>query len=255
MLTLTATRPESFKPGLRSRLRRALRLPLPGHAAYQRLLAGQRGLEIGGPSKLFRRDLPIYKAIDALDGLNFSTHTVWEGELSESRPYVWQPRRQGRQFIGEGSDLSRFADASYDFVLSCNNLEHVANPLLALTEWQRVIRPGGHLLLVLPRKESNFDHRRAVTLFAHLLADFSQSVDEHDLSHLDEIVQFHDRALDRASGDAEAFLARSLKNFDNRCLHHHVFDPGLIDQVLAHAGLQVLLRQSSFTDHIALAQK
>ena len=238
-----------------ARLRRALRLPLPGYRAYRQLLAGRSGLEIGGPSKLFRRDLPIYRVIAALDGLNFSTHTVWEGALSEDRPFVWHPQRQGRQFIGEGNDLARFADASYDFLLSCNNLEHVANPLRALAEWQRVVRPGGHVLLVLPRKESNFDHRRAVTSFAHLLADLKHGSNEHDLSHLDEIVQFHDRSMDAASGDAETFLARSLKNFENRCLHHHVFDPALIDQVLAHAGLQVLLRNTTFTDHIALARK
>lgn len=237
------------------RIRSAFRSPLPEYRAYQQLFAGRSGLEIGGPSKLFRRDLPIYRVMDGLDGVNFAAHTVWEGALSEDRPFTWFAGRGGRQFIGEASDLGRITPASYDFVLSCNNLEHLANPLRALAEWQRVVRPGGHILLVLPRKESNFDHRRAVTPFAHLRDDLQRGTDEHDLSHLDEIVRLHDQSMDAASGDADAFLARSRKNFENRCLHHHVFDMALIDQVFAHAALPVLLRTTTVTDYIAVARK
>lgn len=34
-----------------------------------------------------------------------------------------------------------------------------------------VFKPGGSLIAVLPRKETNFDHRRSVTAFGHLLED------------------------------------------------------------------------------------
>ena len=43
------------------------------------------------------------------------------------------------------------ADASFDLVLFCEVLEHMTNdPLAALTELSRVLRPGGHLILTTP---------------------------------------------------------------------------------------------------------
>lgn len=237
------------------RIRRALRSPLPQYRRYQAVFRGKVGIEIGGPSKIFRRDLPIYKVMGSLDGVNFSAQTVWEGALRAGQTFGYMKGRRGRQFIAEGSDLSAIADSSYDCLISCNNLEHLANPLQALAEWRRVVKPGGHVLLVLPRKESNFDHRREVTRFEHLLEDSANRTDEHDLTHLPEILQFHDRSMDAASGDLEFFRQRSLLNFENRCLHHHVFDPALIDRMLEHADMEVMLRTSTHTDHLALARK
>lgn len=237
------------------RLKRAVRPPLAGYRAYQAIFQGRSGIEIGGPSKLFRRDLPIYKVMRGLDGVNFSARTVWEGALSEGQTFRYMPGRIGQQFIGEGSDLRAIASSRYDFLISCNNLEHIANPLKALAAWQRVVRPGGYILLVLPRKESNFDHRREVTGFEHLLDDLACDTDEHDLTHLDEILAQHDRSMDAATADLEAFRQRSLLNFENRCLHHHVFDMPLLDQMFEHTGMQRILRTSTVTDHIAVARK
>jgi SAM-dependent methyltransferase len=236
-------------------LSRALRRPIEGYRSYQDLLRGKHGLEIGGPTKLFRRDLPIYRVVAALDGVNFSASTVWEGQLTEGLTYRFDKGRVGRQFICEATDLSRLGAQAYDFVVSCNNLEHIANPLQAIDQWLRVLKPGGHLLLVLPRKESNFDHRREVTPFSHLLADFANATDEHDLTHLDEILERHDYSMTPDSPDRESLRARGLRNFENRCLHHHVFDLALIEQVFAHFGLRPLLRTTIPSDTIALAVK
>ncbi len=236
-------------------VKRAFRAPIDNYGAYQARLRGKEGIEIGGPSKIFRRDLPIYKVIRSLDGVNFSGQTVWEGALTEGQTFQYGKGRTGRQFIGEGTELKAIDDGRYDFLISCNNLEHIANPLAALTEWRRVVKPNGHILLILPRKESNFDHRRSVTSFEHLLEDLHNAVDEHDLTHLDEILALHDRSLDTASGDLETFKARSLKNFDNRCLHHHVFDMPLIERIFDHFGMPVVLKNTIQSDYIALGQR
>jgi SAM-dependent methyltransferase len=236
-------------------LKRALRRPIEGHREYQALLRGRYGLEIGGPTKLFRRDLPIYRVVAGLDGVNFSSSTVWEGQLAEGQSYRFDQGRIGRQFICEATDLGLLPEHGYDFVVSCNNLEHIANPLKAVGEWLRVVRPGGHLLLVLPRKESNFDHRREVTLLPHLLADLENGIDEHDLTHLEEILDRHDYSMTADAPDRDSLRARGLRNFENRCLHHHVFDLPLIEQVFAHFGLHTLLRTTTPTDYIALAAK
>ena len=252
-------------------LRRSLRKPVRGHEAYQALVRGKRGLEIGGPSELFRRVVPVYEAAKSIDGVNFSSRTMWEGQLVEGQTYAYVRARKGTQFICEATDLRRIPDQSYDFVLSSNNLEHVANPLKAVKEWMRVVRPGGHLLLVLPRRESNFDRNREVTRFEHLLKDLEEDVDEHDLTHLPEILEFHDYSMDppllrrlmsfvtlRGFGPAmnrETMEARGRSNFENRGLHHHVFDQELIKQVFLYFGLVPVLSASTKIDHIAVALK
>jgi SAM-dependent methyltransferase len=249
--------PEPLPPHrkLLRNLKRAFRRPIAGYRDYQALLRGQHGLEIGGPTKLFRRDLPIYEVVAGLDGVNFSSSTVWEGQIAEGQAYRYGKRRAGRQFICDATDLGRLPAQRYDFVVSCNNLEHIANPLKAVGEWLRVVRPGGYLLLVLPKKESNFEHQRETTSFLHLLTDHDNGTDEHDLTHLDEILDRHDYSMTAETPDRDSLRARGLRNFENRCLHHHVFDLPLIEQVFAHFGLHTLLRTTIATDYIALAAK
>jgi SAM-dependent methyltransferase len=47
-------------------------------------------------------------------------------------------------------DLAEIPDNAFDVVFSNHSLEHVPNPILALKEMRRVLKPGGKLLLVLP---------------------------------------------------------------------------------------------------------
>lgn len=228
---------------------------LPLRQKYQPLFAGKYGIEIGGPSALFRTVLPIYDIVDGLDGVNFSADTIWEGRLKAGGSFNYQKDKSGRQFISEATDLGGIATAQYDFLLSSNCLEHVANPIKALTEWKRVTKAGSGLALVLPNKGSNFDHRRPTTKFDHLLDDFNQDIGEDDLTHLDEIMALHDLSMDPPAGDSEQFRQRSLKNFENRTLHHHVFDVRLIEEMLNHVGFDVLDVTATKTDFFTLATK
>ncbi|RZT95242.1 class I SAM-dependent methyltransferase [Rivibacter subsaxonicus] len=240
---------------LMSRVRNRLGLPMAGHRDFERSLAGKSGLEIGGPSSFFTRRLPLYRLAHAVDQLNFSADTVWS-RAESSKPLDSAPAlARGRTIICDGTDLRQLPDAHYDFVLSCHNLEHIANPLRALAEWVRVIRPGGHLLLIVPSKAGNFDHRRPYTRFEHLLEDFERQVDEHDMTHLDEILALHDLSLDPGAGDAEQFRARSLRNFENRCLHHHVFDLPLVFATMKHFDLGVRRHATTPHEFVVLGQK
>jgi SAM-dependent methyltransferase len=205
------------------------------------LVNGQRGIEIGGPSDFFRSPacpLPIYEKIGSLDNCDFSRNTTW---TSHSDSFVFHPRKTpGKTIFSEGSDLRMIADNSYDFVLSCHNLEHFANPVKALKEWQRIVRPGGGLILVLPDYAMTFDHRRKPTPVAHMLEDFDRDTQEDDQTHLSEILREHDLTMDPGAGTAEEFHQRSLNNFENRCLHHHVFDETNSRDLLCALGINVL---------------
>jgi SAM-dependent methyltransferase len=218
----------------------------------------RKGLEIGGPSRVFSNGniLPLYPHVQQLDNVNFSSQTAWETGLRDGGEFHFaKGKSAGRQYIREAGNLTGIADDSYDFVLSSHCLEHTANPLGALREWRRAVRPGGHLILLLPNPTGTFDHRRPVTMIEHLKADAAARTGEDDLTHLDEILSLHDLGRDPIAGSAAEFRARSLRNVENRCLHHHVFDLALMRAALEETGWTVLGLETVRPIHlVALAQ-
>lgn len=222
--------------------------------AYQDAVRGKAGVEIGGPSAFFRYVLPLYPVIQHLDGVNFSGETMWEGVIQAGHHFEYMPGRVGRQFIAEATGLREIETGRYQFLLSSNCLEHVANPLKALEEWVRVVEPGGFLLLVLPNQVANFDHRRPVTQFEHLLDDYQRRMSEADMTHLPEVLALHDLARDPWAGSRESFVQRCQENVKYRGLHHHVFDLALMERALLHWGVTPLLRNTTETDFVILGQ-
>jgi len=207
------------------------------------LVAGRRGLEIGGPSQGFSRRgfIPIYSLVAGLDNCNFSSKTVWEGTLAEGLNFQYDPNHSpGRQYIAEGTDLRMIPSNSYDFVLSCHSIEHTANPIRALKEWSRLLKEDGGLVLVVPHKEGTFDHRRPTTTLQHLIEDFQKNTGEDDMTHLDEILKYHDIDRDWGSVDMEAFKKQCLQNPQNRCMHQHAFNTPLVAEMVDYAGYKIL---------------
>ena len=221
---------------------------------YLGLLKEKAGIEIGGPSAIFGTILPIYRLVSSLDGVNFSNKTMWEGSIEEGNTFNYFESKTGKQFIADATDLRIIESNAYDFLLSSNCLEHVANPLKALEEWVRVVVPNGYVLLVLPNKKSNFDHRRPITSFGHLLEDYENNITEHDLTHLNEILELHDLSRDPLAGNYENFKARSLNNFSNRGLHHHVFDLPLIERMFKHFNVSLIHSDATNSDYFALGK-
>jgi len=220
------------------------------------LFAYKSGLEVGGPSGIFRNNgfVPIYKILHKLDGCNFSNTTIWEGQLKNGENYNYYKNKKGVQYISEAADLSLIPNSKYDFILSSNCLEHVANPLKAIEEWIRVLKKGGLLFLVLPNKEYCFDHNRSVTDFSHLISDYQNNTSEHDLTHLDEILELHDLNMDKIAGSLEQFKERSLKNFENRALHQHIFDIDVLKDIFNYFKLEVLITYEG-AEYIILGKK
>jgi SAM-dependent methyltransferase len=219
----------------------------------RRFVDGKRGLEIGGPSVVFEggvRPLPIYPRVGSLDNCDFSRDTTWATH-QESFSFCAE-KAPGKNIFRDASDLSSIASQSYDFILSSHNLEHFANPVKALQEWKRVTRPGGGLILVLPDYSRTFDHRRSPTTVDHMFEDFERDTQEDDLSHLPEILDKHDLSLDPGAGSAEEFRRRSLDNFHNRCLHHHVFNRANSRELLTRCGMNVLAVELAPPFHIFL---
>jgi SAM-dependent methyltransferase len=201
----------------------------------------KHGIEMGGPSVAFGDAgmLPIYRYIGQLDNVTFSSSTVWAED-------------SGASLICDATDLSSVPDGRYHFVLSCHNLEHIANPLKALREWGRVMSDSGSLILVLPDYRYTFDHKRQPTSVTHMLGDYEHGVDEGDLTHLPEILELHDLNRDPGAGTWEQFRERSLRNLEYRCLHHHVFNAENSQELLQVAGFSIQLVETVKPIHIVL---
>lgn len=239
--------------GLVAAIVRRLRMP---HArslpALRTLVRGRTGLEIGGPSPIFAPGglLALYRETARVDNCNFSSRTIWEGEIRAEEAAFRAGREPGRQIIAEGGDLSAIADGAYEFVLSSHMLEHTANPLRVLAEWRRILAPGGVLVLLLPHRDGTFDHRRPVTTLAHLRDDRARGTGEDDATHLEEVLALHDLARDPGVTDAAAFRARVLDNANVRSVHHHVFDLRLVLAMVREAGFAPVLAEAFVPYHV-----
>ena len=159
--------------------------PVSSISNYREPVAGLKGLEIGGPSPVFRADnlIPLYDAVGALDNCNFSSETVWEGQICEGPTFKFSEKKPpGMQYTCEPAELTKARRHSYDFILSSHMLEHSANPLKILGTIGDLLVPHGTLILLLPDKVWTFDHRRPVTTLRHLIDDYEAHIGEDDMN-------------------------------------------------------------------------
>lgn len=216
---------------------------LPG--AFVDSLRGAEALEIGGPSAVFGATglLPVYPVLAEIDGVQWSAQTAWH-TLDAQRGYCPEGVRRGELHLIDDVDLPDIADSAYDATISSHVLEHLANPLRALTAWRRVTRADGHLLVVAPHMSGTFDHRRATTTLAHMIDDFERNVGEDDLTHLAETLALHDRARDAEAVDDDTWAERRRRNASTRLLHHHTFTTSSLLALLDHAGLELIAAET-----------
>lgn len=193
------------------------------------------GVEIGGPSET---GAIIYRSATQMDNVIFSRETVWSSHSSSV--YNYYPGKTGNVIINDAVNITNVGDAAYDFIFSSHCLEHIANPIKALKEWLRIIKTGGHVILILPEKTRCFDHKREVSKFSTLLSQYEKNVGEDDLSTLPEILKNHDLAMDPPAGDLGSFTRRSLDNYNNRCLHHYVYSPELLVEICKYLGCEFI---------------
>jgi len=182
------------------------------------------GLEIGGTSPYFEK---IYSVASSIKQIGFPTVDV--------------------------TALPPLGD--FDFVLSCNVLEHVANPIKAVYQQMQVLKQNGLLVIVVPKKEKCFDCNREITLFEHLIWDF-YNTDETDLTHVEEVVSTFDFSKHPIDGGMEKLKEQCLVNYRNRFLHHHVFNSTLLQEICIYCELLIRVNtQFDDNNYIIIAQK
>jgi SAM-dependent methyltransferase len=241
---------KSFKRFLKNKIPKNIRdfffsikkLPkrFQNHNIIEDNLKNTKCIEMGGPTENFFTKLRIYQNIESLEVVNFSRKTVWENNIKEGYNCNYYGNRIAFQHILECSNLSRIKSKKYDAVLSSHNLEHVANPIKALNEWNRITKSKGFLLLILPNKLNTFDIYRPYTTFEHIKKDFENNVGEDDMTHYNEIIEFTDISRDPGVKNKEEHIFYSKRNFENRRFHHHVFDRSLINKMIEFSNYEII---------------
>jgi SAM-dependent methyltransferase len=107
------------------------------------------------------------------------------------RTVHWRALREGRSLVlpdvvDDGARLTKFADASLDFVVANHVLEHLEDPIGAIEQHLRVLRPGGVVYLTLPDARHTFDAGRPRTTVEHLLRDHREGPQVSRAAHLQE---------------------------------------------------------------------
>ena len=138
----------TVRPGVGGGTSRSIQRRLADSRYATRYFVG-RGLDIGGGSDPLSLYFELFPRMTDLD--------IWDREQ------------------GDGQTLDGVADESYDFLYSSHCLEHLVDPLDALRNWLRVVRPGGHLIVVVPDEDLyeqghwpsrfNVDHKHSFTTY------------------------------------------------------------------------------------------
>lgn len=91
-------------------------------------------------------------------------------------------------FECEGDQLP-FPKETWDFVVASHVLEHFYDPIKAIEEWLRVVKPHGLVFIIFPHKDRTFDQNKSRTKLEELLQrhsrpappDYSAKDDHHTI--------------------------------------------------------------------------
>ena len=216
-------------------------------SCVQGMLKGRKALELGGPTALWLpgAKTPVYSWLAACDQINLFSLPEAFGTVKRMRlPSCFG--RQGRKY----DMASEVPTGRYDALLSSHVIEHLANPLKALSELIAKLNVGGMVLSFVPNRAAFWDAARNLTTMQHLRADFLRATDESDLSHLEENLALggaHPWLRAQLQGKRHVDVPQAMsaeqafrQNIRVRVLHHHTFDERLVRTMHEALGLRTL---------------
>lgn len=150
------------------------------------------------------------------------TYVDWKDEDGLRKHY---PELEGISLapvsvIASAEDLGPFDDESQHFVIANHLVEHLEQPIRALIEFQRVLKPGGVLYMALPDSRLTFDRLRALTPDEHLFEEHRFGAEANRRAHyLDWAVNVDGKRGAQAEAHADELLAQRYS------IHFHVWTP------------------------------
>jgi SAM-dependent methyltransferase len=120
--------------------------------------------------------------------------------------------------VDDGEHLAAFADGSQDFVIANHFIEHCEDPVAAIGNQLRVLRPGGHVFMAVPERRRSFDRSRPPTSIEHVLRDNAEGPQVSRSQHYEEWV----RLVERVPPEWIAARAERAEQTGQR-IHFHVW--------------------------------
>jgi predicted SAM-dependent methyltransferase len=129
--------------------------------------------------------------------------------------------------IDNGDELATIADNAYDFCISNHVLEHLEDPIKALYNWMRILKPKGLLYMSIPLPHNIVDKYRQPTTIAHIIEDHglmmrdSEKYGKERHSHYLDFV----RSTNFSESANNEFINRKTAELleMNYSIHFHVF--------------------------------
>ena len=131
--------------------------------------------------------------------------------------------------VDNGETLSSIADNSWDFAIANHMIEHCQNPIGALENFLRVVKPGGLVYMGVPDKRYTFDIARPLTTLDHLIQDYKQGPEWSKLGHYEEYI----RLVDKFPEEQVAGRMQHLLEIDYS-IHFHVWTADSFPELLAY---------------------
>jgi SAM-dependent methyltransferase len=183
-------------------------------AELKRLAARERALEIGcGPGRLMR---PMSRHFGEIHGVDVSDRMI---RLARER---LRDTPNAHPQTTAGSDLSQFADGSFDFVYSYAVFQHIPSRDVVfryLREARRVLKPGGVLrcqLNGLPAHAKQYDTWSGVRIAPDEVREFARAQDLQLLALEDIWTQYMWITCRKRTAAAEAPRGRAaIRNISN----------------------------------------
>ena len=88
--------------------------------------------------------------------------------------------------------------------------------------------------------------KRPLTTLEHMIEDYKRDMGEDDNTHFEDAIKLHDVSMDPGLEDPALLTERTANNFENRCVHHHIFNTPLVLKLVDYTGLKIL-KASLFT--------
>jgi SAM-dependent methyltransferase len=214
-----------FRRRLLERFHSLLPAPPTGRMAKHlpRIYLRGTGCEIGALHNPLR--IPPCARVKYVDRLSVNDLRVQYPELKDT-PLV------PVDIVTDGETLTGITDASMDFVIARNFLEHCEDPIGTLGNFLRVTVPGGILYLGIPDKRHTFDRERPLTTLEHLIADHEQGPQRSRRAHFEEVARFtpgitSEEDVRRVADD---LMAR------NYSIHFHVWTQRELTELMLYLG-------------------
>ncbi len=203
---------------------------LPRARLARKYLKGN-GIEIGAQASPLK--VPSHVTVKYLD-------VIRHNEILQKFPELDPKKIVHVDFVSDGFSLNGIVDAQFDFLIANHVLEHSPNPIGALVQWNRVLKPGGKIFCSVPRLDKHFDKGRALTTWEHLYQDYTLYLEgaeveicQRNMDHYMEWLLISEPAIIKKPAlNRELIEKRSLKLSENKEeIHFHTFDKGLTQSV------------------------